>query len=183
MRPALLASSLGLVLVFHTAAAAPPALVAPSSAPPESLVTTILVVRHAEKDTAANDPVLSAAGVARAGVLADVVGGTSVSAIYVTHYRRSRDTALPLARALGESLTVVDDTAEIVRRLRSRHWGKTVLVVGHFNTIPDIVRGLTGRAIPTFRDDEFDRLYVITLTPGGLPGLTGLRYGAPAVRR
>lgn len=183
MRFALIASCVGLGLAFHAAAAAPPALVPPTGAPPESLVTTILVVRHAEKDTAANDPVLSPAGVARARVLAHVVGGAGVSAIYVTHYRRCRDTALPLAQALGESLTVVDDTAEIMRRLRSRHWGKTVLVVGHFNTIPDIIRGLTGRAIPTFRDEEFDRLYVITLTPGGLPGLTGLRYGAPAATR
>lgn len=163
------------------AASAPRPLVPPSTAAPESLVKTIVLVRHAEKDTAAVDPALSPAGERRAQALLHALGGSGISAIYVTPYRRNRDTALPLAQALGESLTVVEDVAETVRRLRAGHWGKTVLVVGHFNTLPEIIRALTGRTIPPFQQDEFDRLYVVTLTPGGLPGLVGLRFGEPWV--
>jgi len=46
---------------------------------------------------------------------------------------------------------VVDDVAETVRSVRTRHWGGTALVVGHSNTIPDLIAGLTGRPPEFFR--------------------------------
>ena len=92
----------------------------------------------------------------------------------------SRQTALPLATAIGESLTVVDDVAETVRRLRTGHFGQTVLVVGHSNTVPDMVTALTGRPFPTPGHLAHDGMWVVTLRRDGRASLLALRYGAPA---
>ena len=143
--------------------------------------TTIILVRHAEKDTVliGADPPLSAAGIVRARELARVLADSRVSAIYVTPWRRNRQTADPLATRLGDTLTVVDAIDETVACLRSRHPGQTVLAVGHSNTVPQIIEQLTGEKVPAFGEGDFDRLYVITLTPGRPGRVLALRYGAP----
>ena len=141
--------------------------------------TTILVVRHAEKDTLmlGSDPRLSAAGTLRARELARILGNANVSAIYSTPWQRNRLTALPLATQLGDTLTIVDAIDETVARLR-RHPGETVLVVGHSNTVPQIIEQLTGEKVPAFTEGDYDRLYVVTLAPGRAGRLLALRYGA-----
>ena len=142
--------------------------------------TTIILVRHAEKDTLVigADPPLSAAGILRAHELARVLADARISAIYVTPWQRNRQTALPLAERLGDTLTVVDKVDETVERLRTRHAGRTVLVVGHSNTLPQLVEQLTGEKIPPFVERDFDRMYVVTLAPGRAATLTALHYGA-----
>lgn len=146
----------------------------------DSTVATIIVVRHAERDTVlvGNDQPLRATGFLRAQALAHVLGASGISAIYVTPWLRNRQTAQPLATALGESLTVVDPVAETVQRLRTRHFGETVLVVGHGNTVPDIIEGLTGRPFPTPGQVRYDGMWVVTLPRAGRATLVTLRYGA-----
>ena len=178
-------ATLALLLIASARGAGPaappadPAIRAP--APRDTTVATILLVRHAEKDTVllGPDPPLTAAGILRAQALLHAVGGAGISTVYVTPWLRNRQTAMPVATALGESLTVVDDVAETVRRLRTRHWGETVLVVGHSNTIPDIIAKLTGRPFPTPERVAHDGLWVVSLARDGRASLLALRYGAP----
>lgn len=146
--------------------------------PRDSSLVTVLIVRHAEKNTAmlGHDVPLTEAGAARARELRRIAGDTGVDAIYATPTQRAMQTAQPLATALGESLTVVYDTDETVRRLKTRHWGQVVVVVGHSDTVPQIVEGLTGKAVPAFRE-EFDLLYVVTLARDGRSTILRLRYG------
>ena len=153
---------------------------APARAAARDSVTTVILVRHAEKDTVllGSDPPLSAAGIVRARELARVLGDAGISAIYVTPWQRNRRTAQPLATRLGDSLIVVDAVDETVERLRTRHAGQTVLVVGHSNTVPQIVERLTGEAVPPFTEGEYDRLYVVTLVPGHPARVVRLRYGS-----
>jgi broad specificity phosphatase PhoE len=166
-----------------------PSLAGPASAEtanpvttPDSTVANVIVVRHAERDTVLIGPdhPLTEAGVLRAQELAHTLGSSGISAIYVTPWQRSRNTAQPLATAIGESLTVVNDVAETVRRLRTGHFGETVLVVGHSNTVPDIVTALTGRPFPTPGRVPYDGMWVVTLWRDGRASLLVLRYGAPA---
>jgi broad specificity phosphatase PhoE len=169
-------SSLGLVLgaaLFALAAR-------PAPAPLPDSTTTILVVRHAEKDTLmlGSDPRLSAAGVVRAQELARVLANAKIDAIYTTPWQRNRLTAMPLTARLDDTLIVVDAIEETVERLRTRHYGQTVLAVGHSNTVPQIVEQLTGERVPAFVENDYDRLYVITLPPGRKGRLLALRYGA-----
>lgn len=146
--------------------------------------TTILLVRHAEKDTmmVGADPPLSAAGILRAHELARVLGDVRIAAIYVTPYQRNRQTALPLATRLGDTLTVVNAIDSTVTCLRTRHYGQTVLAVGHSNTVPQIVEALSGEKVPPFREGEFDRLYVLTLAPGRPAKVLAMHYGAAPPR-
>ncbi|HYH44274.1 MAG TPA: phosphoglycerate mutase family protein, partial [Thermoanaerobaculia bacterium] len=113
--------------------------------------TTVVIVRHAEKADASEDPVLSAAGQKRAEALAAALDGAEVGAVYVSQFRRTRLTAGPLVGRLGlaaQARPVGDDVAASARELATevltRQAGKTVLVVGHSNTVPVMVQAFSG---------------------------------------
>ena len=134
---------------------------------------TAILIRHADVDADGTDPELNAAGRARAQELLHVLGDARVVAILVTSLRRSQQTAAPLAAALGVDPTVADEVDDAVAAIRSRQRGRAVLVVGHTNTVPQIIVGLGGPAGVTIGGDEFDRLFVLSERR-----LTPLRYGA-----
>lgn len=158
----------------------------PTNAPPASATTTIVVVRHAEKSTDdPRDPSLSSAGQQRARDLADLLKDAGVSAFYVTQYKRTRHTAEPLAQKLAmplverpvstaNSATYAKDLA---REVLSSSAGKTVLVVGHSNTVPQIVKAFSGHEIKAIQDPEYDHIFVIVVATGRVPQLFNLRFG------
>lgn len=127
----------------------------------------VIVVRHAERaDGGASmatgtDPELSEVGKARAQKLAAMLGDAGVVAIYTTQYRRTKDTANPLGEKIGVAYEAVPsgDMAGLVRKIQS-HKSGAVLVVGHSNTVPIIVKALGG---PEFKlaDDEYDSLFFV----------------------
>ena len=150
-------------------------------AAPVSAQSTVFVVRHAERaDTAAGtsttDPDLSTAGHARAESLATALKDAGITAIYTTTLKRTRQTAAPLAKALGLTPIALasNDTAGVIERLQ-KHRG-AALVVGHSNTVPEIVK-LLGVADPvTVADTEFDRLFVVVRPAAGTSVLVPLRF-------
>jgi len=146
--------------------------------------TTVIIVRHAEKELASiADPPLSAAGEARAEQLARMFGDARspvhIDAIYVTSTLRSRLTAAPLAARLGLTPQVApdDDPRELIRRILREHGGGRVLVVGHADTIPALVKALSGRDdIPRIGDQEYGTLYVVTVPRIGHANLLRLSF-------
>jgi broad specificity phosphatase PhoE len=146
--------------------------------------TTVIVIRHAEKDTLnATDPALSAAGEARAALLARMFGEPQavgrVDAIYVSATLRSRSTATPLAARLGivPIVTGADDPKGLARRVLRENSGKRVMVIGHLNTVPGIVASLAGRSdIPAIDEQDFATMYVVTVPRIGRANLLRLRY-------
>jgi broad specificity phosphatase PhoE len=142
--------------------------------------TTVIVLRHAEKAAApADDPVLTPQGEIRAQRLAALLGSASIRAVYASDVRRTQDTARPLATTLGLPVSVRagGDIHGLIDDIGRRHVGSTVVVVGHSNTVPQIVERLTrGRERVVVKDDEFDRIFVVTVTRFGPPGLVQLRY-------
>jgi len=144
-----------------------------------SNTTTVLVVRHAEKmPVPPDDPPLSAAGLARAEALARWLSDSGVQTIYVSEKLRTRQTAEPVAKRLGAEIIERpgDDVDGLVAALRSRHRGETVLVVGHSNTLPAIVRRLGGEAAPIGQSD-YSRLFVVTDSPLTRTTVLSLNYG------
>jgi broad specificity phosphatase PhoE len=131
---------------------------------------TVFLVRHAERadagmastGAAVNDPDLSAEGRARADSLAMMLKDADVTAIYATEFKRTQQTAAPLAKALGLTVTIVKaaEPTKLVEALRSA--AGNVLVVGHSNTVPDVVRFLGVRASITIGEAEYDNLFVVT---------------------
>ena len=113
--------------------------------------TTIIFVRHAEKAAVpAEDPGLSEAGVRRVAELtrqlvdADVVAG--VDAVYATQFRRSQETARPVADALDLPINTyaAEDTELVLETILEDHKGKIILVVGHSDTLPALMANLGG---------------------------------------
>jgi broad specificity phosphatase PhoE len=143
--------------------------------------TIVLVVRHAEKASDTTDPPLSDAGRARADALAHVAGSAGVSAVFHTQFKRTQQTVAPLAARLN--LTPIthpaNDTPGLVSAIQSKWRGRTVVVAGHSNSVPEIVKGLAGVAMDDIPDAQFDNLYVVVLPPAGAASLTQLKYGAP----
>ncbi len=148
----------------------------------DSWPTTVILVRHAEKDSIGDDPVLTDRGIERARSLAHVLGETNVSAIYATQYNRTRQTAQPLADRLGVDVFELEASAEYVQSMvdliRSEHVGETVVVVSHSNTVPAIIEALGAGPAPSIDEDEYDDLFVVTIGDEGEVGLLALRYGA-----
>jgi broad specificity phosphatase PhoE len=144
-------------------------------------VKTIIVVRHAEAEhQPGGDPSLTADGRARALELARVLADTQLDGVYITHRQRNRQTAAPLPRKAGEKPTVIDEVPATVAALRAAPWGTTTLVIGHSNTVPDLIRGLTGNALPQSEPIIFDRMWIVTLARDGTTSLLRMRYGATA---
>ena len=131
----------------------------------------VIVVRHAERADGgasapgamggSSDPELSEAGKARAQKLAAMLGDAGIVAIYTTQYRRTKDTATPLGDKIGVSYEAVPsgDMAGLVAKVKS-HKSGAVLVVGHSNTVPLIVKALGGPSV-TVADDEYDSLFFV----------------------
>lgn len=131
--------------------------------------TTIFLVRHAEKATDhATDPELTAAGKERAERLAHMLVPARVDAVYSTPYRRTKQTAWPLAEDLQVPIQEYDPRdAGFARKLLQEEVGKTVLVVGHSNSIPLLVNTLIGEERFTQLDEsEYDKLFIVQLRNG-----------------
>ena len=145
-------------------------------------ITTVILVRHAEKAGPSRDVPLSETGIARAKELARVLEGVKIDAIYSTPFERTRKTAAPIAERLEVKVEEVASgktyVEEVVKLIREKHEGDTVLVVGHSNTTPDVIRAL-GATIPDMPDSTYDDLFIVTLVKGATPKLVSLRYGDP----
>ncbi|MCH9005778.1 MAG: histidine phosphatase family protein [Proteobacteria bacterium] len=151
--------------------------------------TTVIFVRHAEKAAIpADDPGLSAAGKQRAAELArqlvdaDVVAG--VDAIYATPFRRTEETAQPVATALGLPITSYEaaNTETIMDEIVRTHKGKIILVVGHSNTVPEMIGNMgASKKVPGIDENEYDNLYVVSIPWFGKTKTIRLRYGVPYV--
>lgn len=153
--------------------------------------TTIIVVRHANKETSPKDPKdphLSEAGRKRAERLADALKDAGINAVYVSERVRTRETAeivldtLHLDRSMVRPAFPYDEKNEKVAELANRvtgEAGRVVLVVGHSHTLTSLVKQIGGWEIaPILTDEErdFDNVYVITLTPTGGKRLVRLGY-------
>jgi broad specificity phosphatase PhoE len=147
---------------------------------PAAAQSLVFVVRHAERaDTAsggtpmmASDPDLSEVGRARAQSLAVALKDAKITAIFVTPYKRTQQTAEPLAKALGIQPAVVDprDTAALIEKVKAANGN--VLVVGHSNTVPDVLKGLGITDAPSLGDTDYDNLFVVIR--GEQPSMTRL---------
>jgi broad specificity phosphatase PhoE len=148
--------------------------------------TLVVLVRHAEKAAAGGrDPELSEAGTARAAALAEALAGTPVDVVVTTQLQRTRLTAAPLLRKHALTPEVVPTGSATDAHVRAvadavrRHAGKTVLVVGHSNTVPAIVGALGGPALGELCEHEYSNLYVMVLRPDAAPSLVRSRFGDP----
>jgi phosphohistidine phosphatase SixA len=190
-RPALLGIALTLLLVpLSFARRAPQEPLAPQP-------HTVILVRHAEKDTSGDpkDPGLTAAGEERARALARLLGHASVARLVASEFRRTQATLAPLAAATKLSVETrpAMDLDGLAAELLRAPPGSLTVVAGHSNTLPALAEKL-GAPLAGFdpgenlADSEYDRLFVLTVGGSSVPAPNAkparglaleLRYGAP----
>jgi 2,3-bisphosphoglycerate-dependent phosphoglycerate mutase len=114
--------------------------------------TSYYIVRHAEKEsspgmstsTMTTDVPLSTAGKARAEALAQLLKNDNIKHIFSTDYIRTKSTAQPLAQAINVPVEVYDPKdPQFISRLKSLKGN--ALIVGHSNTVDDLVNDLMGK--------------------------------------
>jgi broad specificity phosphatase PhoE len=153
---------------------------------PPAAAQTVILVRHAEKaSVAGNDPPLSAAGTVRAAALQATLADAGVSHVIVTSRQRTSLTAADLTAARHLTPVVVplgqggaEHVQAVAAAVRQIPKGDVVLVVGHSNTIPEIIAALGGPVMPDICDGVYSSLFVLDLDSAPMR-LIRASYGAP----
>lgn len=163
--------------------------VTPQAGGGNEVVTTVILVRHAEKASGA-DPALTEAGEARAEALVAALRGAlpaggRLDVALATDTKRAQATAAPAARAYGIEITTTPIAGgmdayfeDVVRRVEGMARGGGVLVVGHSNTTPELVQLLTGATGLWMSEAEYGRLFVVRLFADGRREWEERAYGA-----
>lgn len=153
---------------------------------------TVYLVRHAERaDEPRQDPPLTEKGTARAQELARILGNANIKAIITSQFSRTKLTAEPLAKQANVVVTSItlslspsnprmiseQSTAEVTNKILERG-GESVLVVGHSNSIPDVIKKLGGDVSPAIDEKRFDDLFVVTVYAKGKAKVAHMKYGA-----
>lgn len=180
LKPKVLLLPICLMLLIHGCAANSP----PPAGDKLTLPRQVFLVRHTERKVDGEDPPLVAAGAARALALAEALRDAGITRIVTTQWRRTRDTAQPLAQLLRLTPQVIpvldgkalENTAETAAALH-RYPGETVLVVGHI-TVTGVIAALGGPRLPTICDNVYSDLFLFT-PAAGEAGLIHMHYGAP----
>src|SRR5437899_11921715 len=135
----------------------------------------IVIVRHAEKaSNGGNGPDLYPAGRVQAEALARILKDSGITAIFTSEFKRTQETAAPTATSIGVVATVVaaKDTAALVAKLHQLNGN--ALVVGHGDTIPNIIKSLGINSPINIPDEDYSELLIVTV--GDKPHLFRLHY-------
>jgi len=135
------------------------------AAPVTAQPSAIFLVRHAERAATSghvpSDTGLSQAGHERAQHLAQELRDAQISTIFTSEYKRTQETAAPLAQLSGIQPEVVpgDGIRSLVAKIKAAHGN--VLVVGHSNTLPQIIAALGVSSRVTVPESDYDNLFVV----------------------
>ena len=141
----------------------------------------VILLRHAEKVDASEDPELTDQGQERAKQLAMMLRDTKIDQIHSSDFKRTRSTAMPLATGRELNVTTYDPRKlqEFAERLMES--GGVHVVIGHSNTTPKLTELLGGQpGSPIDDSSEFDRLYIVTVGEDGTTQTVVMRYGDPS---
>ena len=149
----------------------------------QAQTTTVYLVRHAEKvttDPANRNPELTEEGKQRAAALQDLLKKENIAAIFSTDYHRTRQTAAPLSELLKLPILSYNpaNQAQLAETITKDYKGKTILIVGHSNSILESVEALGGqRPLPQIPETDYDNLVKLTIRENGEVETTLSNYG------
>lgn len=124
---------------------------------------TIYLVRHAEKQDGSKDPALSECGQARAAALARYFDDIPLQAVFATPYQRTQQTAAAVAAGKQLPVNSYDPAKPEQFRKQLLAYNAPVLVVGHSNTVPQLVTQLSGIEVAPLSELEYSMLYQLNL--------------------
>jgi phosphohistidine phosphatase SixA len=153
---------------------------------------TVYLVRHAERaDEPRQDPPLTEKGTARSQELARILANAKIKAIITSQFMRTKLTAEPLSKQANVAVTAISlslnasnprqiaeaSTAEVTNKILEQA-GESVLVIGHSNSIPDVIKKLGGDVSPVIDEKKFDDLFVVTVYGKGKAKVAHMKYGS-----
>jgi phosphohistidine phosphatase SixA len=145
------------------------------------VTSTIILVRHAERP-AGTDPDLNAAGMVRAESLATALARTTIHGVLHTQFKRTQQTAAPLARSKSITPVVVSAAGTEVQHAQAvvdalqAFAGKTAVYVGHSNTVPAVIQALGITPAPAIADTSYSHFFIVRRR-GTTSELIRVRYG------
>jgi phosphohistidine phosphatase SixA len=124
------------------------------------------IVRHAEKaivDSSVKSSAvpLSGQGKKRAEGLKNKLQNNDIKYIYSTNTVRTKATAEPLSKAIDIPVRIYDgNDTHFVQALKKLDGN--VVIIGHSNTVDDLVNGLTGKfLLNDLPDTQFGNLFIV----------------------
>jgi len=150
-----------------------------ASAPGAEAQEAIFLVRHAEKVDESPDALLSPVGHERAARLAAILADAEITAIAATSRERTQQTAEPLADRLGLDMHVVASARqgeETMAWLKGLPATARVLVVGHSDTLPDLLQRLGSPEPVTVAPDDYDDLFIVVSRGADGPSIVRLAF-------
>ncbi len=149
-----------LLATFALGACAAPIAPLPGTSEAQLAGKTIYVTRHMQK-AQGDDPPLSSEGTAAAERVADMLADRNIAAIFATPTRRAMETAAPLSRRTGVEITAYDPrNPQAVATLVKATQG-AVLVVGHSNTVHDLIGRFGGDPPPQLTEEDYGTIFMI----------------------
>ena len=143
--------------------------------------TTVFMVGHAELEKyPPHDPTLSYEGRNRARGLRDTLRYVPLSAIYVSEFRASNETARPTS--LAKDIKTIQfggpEVNKLVEALRTEHVGQSVLVIRPIIEIRTLLKqlGVKEDQIPRISPRAVDNLLIATLYEDGSADVVRLHY-------
>ena len=147
-------------------------------------VTRVFLVRHAERFATEGDanPTLTPAGSRRAALLGRMLRSAHVAAIFATPFERAKATADSVSAATGAPVDIVhsDSSAQLARIVRERFRGRAVVIVGHSDSLPNVVAELGWEGDEATRPWSYDELCLLELRADEPSQRVHLHYGGPA---
>jgi 2,3-bisphosphoglycerate-dependent phosphoglycerate mutase len=145
---------------------------------------TFYIVRHAEKADNSNDPQLSQQGIDRAVDLEKYLAAKKLDSVFTSTFKRTMLTGLTVSLPRGIPQLSIDQQNQqtlnnFIQRMKSIKTNKGILIVGHTNTVPTIVQGLSGQSIAAIAENDYDNIYIVEIKNGNVL-LQQLTYGKPS---
>jgi phosphohistidine phosphatase SixA len=140
---------------------------------------TLVLTRHAEKESSKGDPKLTKAGYERAENLKNILLPLNPERCYTTSPARCVLTTMPLAKAIKSPNAhyQAKDYYSLFDTVIKEHKTKRALIVGHSNTIPEMLNLLIGeKQYDEFDESEYSRLFLVVTKGLGDSEIMELTY-------
>lgn len=143
----------------------------------------VVLVRHAEKQVdGGQDPSLTAQGYRRAEALALALKKTSIDLLIASQYQRTQQTLQAIAKERNLTIVTIDAANPIANHIQAivdtvHKSSGNVLIAGHSNTVPLIIKALGGPDVSPIAEDDYSNLYMVSLNSTEKASLIATHYG------
>lgn len=147
--------------------------------PIESSATIFIVARHAEKEENGNNPALTPKGQMRARLIPQILAAEGLDFIFSTSFRRTMETAFPSQKAFGIPIQIYNQTVALTTMLQTKQEfvDKKILIIGHSNTVPEIITQLGGPNNIDIGHEDYSNLFFIHYQENQKTNFLHLKFG------